>query len=56
MLELVQGTTKPRAPFKYNPSWFGEQEFQDLVKASWKHYDGNLDDYDCSQFITSLNW
>jgi len=24
------------------------------VKSSWKHYDGNLDDYVCSQFTRSL--
>ena len=48
MLEMGQGTLKHGIALKYNPSWFGEHEFQDFVKASWKHYDGNLDDSTCS--------
>jgi len=54
MLELDQGTSNLEAPFKYNPSWFGDQKFQDLVKASWNHYDKNLDDSTCSQFTSTV--
>jgi hypothetical protein len=42
-LELGKGDKKPRAPFKYNPSWFEEEEFQNLVHENWKSFEFDLD-------------
>jgi hypothetical protein len=43
-LELGLGDNKPRDPYKYNPFRSNEEEFQELVKSSWKNLDESLED------------
>jgi hypothetical protein len=35
-IKLIQS---PGAPFKFNPRWASDEEFQDLVKENWLRYD-----------------
>jgi len=42
VLELIKDGEKTMAHFKYNPSWYEEEDFQRLVKDNWKHYEEGL--------------
>jgi hypothetical protein len=53
-LELGKGDKKPGDPFKYNPSWFGEEEFQTLVHDNWRNFQPDLEILTCAQLATSL--
>jgi hypothetical protein len=39
VLELDKNDPNLGAPFKFNPGWDSEEEFQDLVKVNWLRYD-----------------
>jgi hypothetical protein len=53
-LELGNGSDKPKAPFKYNPSWAVEEEFRSLVSENWKKYDLGNPESASVQFVASL--
>jgi hypothetical protein len=52
ILELGNDGEKPRATFKYDPSWY-EEDFQRLVKDNWKHYE-DLGEVVGVQFASTL--
>lgn len=45
---------KPRAPFKYNPSWVTEEELKTIVKDNWHNVDPKLGYFAYEQFYLSL--
>jgi hypothetical protein len=37
-LEFEKASDNPGASFKYNPVWYGEEDFCQLIRDNWKHY------------------
>jgi hypothetical protein len=42
VFELGKDGEKPKVFFKFNPSWYEEENFQNLIKGDWKHFEEGL--------------
>jgi hypothetical protein len=39
LIQITKEDPKPSSPFKFNHYWLEEDEFVNLVKKEWKHFD-----------------
>src|SRR5699024_3442751 len=53
-VEIVMEYEKLKEPFKYNPYWLTKDEFQEVVKSSWKPIDVHCEDSTRIQLTRSL--
>lgn len=54
MLELELVDPRPGTPFKFNPGWLADDEFIQLVKDTWLHYDLSKESLASEQFMVAL--
>ncbi|KAH9298238.1 hypothetical protein KI387_029920, partial [Taxus chinensis] len=54
VLDIEDDGVKQGAPFKFNPAWILDQDFNNLVKENWRPFDPSTSNYVCQQFHDSL--
>jgi hypothetical protein len=54
ILEFEKGSGKPRAPFKFNPTWYDDEGFRQLVGYNCNHYQADVGTPESVQFVASL--
>jgi hypothetical protein len=45
---------KPPRPFKFNPIWFEDEEFVNIVKDEWSHFSPSVHELAMFQFVENL--
>ena len=53
-LQILSNNPKPRSPFKFNACWLLNEDFVDLLKASWNVYVDNPLVSVVSHFVANL--